>query len=290
MTRFKALQGRTIPVKAGMVGTFLAAAVVCCMTASVAVGAPPPGGLVGLNGVAVSGGTVDSFDSSLGAYGGSNKSKAALVESNGRVALYGGAALSGSVVSTQGAISLASSAKVTGSVTAGGSVTNRGRVSGTVTRFAPSPAIVAPSVAACGPYSTATGITGGSFVYAPHRGNLEVVRGTVTLANGAYCFHNVLVGTGATLRVAGPVTIGLTGKWDTTTARILNTTHVPTNLQITSSHAGGAGMVIGGGDNAYMTVVAPKTTVNIYKGPYFGTVLAGKLNLNAAPAVHVDLH
>jgi hypothetical protein len=119
---------------------------------------------------------------------------------------------------------------------------------------------------------------------------LEVVRGTVTLANGAYCFHSVLVGTGATLKVAGPVTISLTGKWDTTTAKIVNTTHVPSNLQITSSHSGGLGMVIGGGNNAYMTVVAPNTTVNIYKGPYFGTVLAGKLNLNAAPAVHVDLH
>ena len=133
-------------------------------------------------------------------------------------------------------------------------------------------------------------MSGGVFVYSSFTGDLDVVSGTLTLANGTYCFHNVFVGTGARLRVAGPVTINLSGRWDTTTAKIVNTTHVPTNLRVNSSHSGGIGMVIGGGNDAYMTVVAPKTTVNIYKRAYFGTVLARKLNLNSAPAVHVDVH
>ena len=109
-------------------------------------------GLVGLSGVSVSGGSIDSFDSSLGSYGSSNRGKAALVLSNGRISLAH-AVLLGSVLSTQGSILVASSAKVTGNATAGGAVSGAGHVAGPVKQNAPTPAIAAPTVSTCGPYS-----------------------------------------------------------------------------------------------------------------------------------------
>ena len=156
-------------------------------------------GFVGLNGVSIvpNGSSVDSFDSSAGLYGGSNQGSAALVLSNGTVSI-GHVVLHGDVLSTQGGVRFTTStAHVTGDVTAGGAVSGPGLVDGTVTQNAPSPAISAPTVAACSPYSNKSGISGGSFTYSA--GNLTVVSGTVTLANGAYCFHNITLGTGTTL-------------------------------------------------------------------------------------------
>jgi hypothetical protein len=250
-------------------------------------------GLVGLTGVSIvpTGSYVDSFDSSLGPYGGgSNYGNDAFALSNGTVSI-GNVAFLGGVVSTQGAVRLTTrAAEVTGNVTAGTTVTNPGRVFGTVTQNAPSPAISAPTVASCLPFSHKTGISGGSFAYSAVTGNLTVVSGTVTLATGTYCFHNVHVGTGAKLRVAGPVTINLTGTFLTPTAKIINTTDVPGNLRINSRYVGANGVSIAGGADAYMTIVAPSTTVAIVKGAFFGRILAGTLKVSGASTIHEDVH
>ena len=88
----------------------------------------PAAEIVGLNGVSVktTGGKIDSYDSSAGAYGSSNHGSAALVLSNAPVS-FAGVVLSGGATSTQGGVSVAKSASVSGNVTAGGTASVRGK-------------------------------------------------------------------------------------------------------------------------------------------------------------------
>jgi hypothetical protein len=251
-----------------------------------------PVGIVGLSGgvsVKTSGGKIDSYDSSVGPYGSSNHGSAALVMSNGPLWLAG-VLLSGSATSTQDAVTVASTATVGGDVTAGTTVTNTGTVGGTVTQNSPSTALTGPTVSACGPFSAATGISGGTFSYAKSTGNLTVKSGTVKLASKTYCFHTIALAAGTVLSVSGPVTIHLTGKITGAKGHILNKTNLPANLRIESSYTGLGGLTLAGGSHAYMKVLAPQTTVTIPGGSFFGTVLAGTVNLTGTVAFHADTH
>jgi hypothetical protein len=247
-----------------------------------------PVGLIGLGGVSVttSGGTIDSFDSTLGVYGPSNHGSTAQVMSNAALS-FSGVQLLGSTISTGGNVTVASSASVSGNVTAGNTATILGTVGGTVTQHSPSTTLSTPAVAACSPFSSGSGISGGTFTYSS--GNLDVKSGTVTLANGTYCFNNVMVEVGATLQVNGPVTVNLTGKLSGV-GQISNTTSLPANLHIASSFASSGGVAIVGGANAAMTIVAPKTSVAIAGGSYFGTVLGQTVKLTGGLSYHADQH
>lgn len=228
-------------------------------------------GLVGLRGVSVStsGGMIDSFDSSHGAYRGSNHASAALVLSNAAVSLAG-VTLFGDV--TGSTVTVGSSASVTG----------------LVTQSAPSPPVAVPAVARCAAFSKA-GIKGGKFVYSTTTGNLKVVKGTVKLANGTYCFNNVTLSPKSMLLVRGPVTIHLRGKL-TGSGQLVNKTNKDANLRIDTSFKGGNGLAITGNSHAYMTILAPRTTVTIAGGSYFGTLLAGTVKLTGKTAFHADTH
>jgi hypothetical protein len=247
-------------------------------------------GIIGLNGVSVatSGGTIDSFNSSAGPYGSSNHGSAALVMSNGPLS-FAGVALLGSTESTQGSVSVAKSASVSGKVTAGTTVSNLGTVGGTVTQHSPTTPLSGPTVSACSPHSAKTGISGGSFSYSAGTGNLAVMSGTVKLANRTYCFNNVTLTAGSVLSVSGPVTIHLTGKL-TGSGQIVNTTSLPANLHIDTSFTGSNGVAIVGDSHAYMTIFAPRTTVTITRGMFFGTLLAGTVNLSGGIRFHADMH
>jgi Carboxypeptidase regulatory-like domain/Bacterial Ig-like domain (group 3) len=249
-----------------------------------------PVGIIGLNSVSVatSGGKIDSFDSSAGAYGPSNHGSAALVMSNGALS-FAGVSLLGSTISTHGSVSVAHTASVSGDVTAGTTASISGTVGGTVTQHSLSAALAVPTVAACHPHSAKTGISGGKFTYSPGNGNLVVKSGTVKLASRTYCFNNVTVNAGATLSVSGPVTIHLTGKL-TVKGQIANTTGLPAKLHIDTSYAGANGVAIVGGAHAAMTIVAPKTSVAIAGGAFFGTVLAKTVKLTGGIAFHADQH
>ena len=97
--------------------------------------------------------------------------------------------------------------------------------------------------------------------------------GTVKLASKTYCFNNVTLNAGAKLQVTGAVTINLTGKL-TGAGTIVNTTNLPAKLHINSSFSSAGGVSIKGGAKAALTIVAPKTSVAITGGSFFGTVLA----------------
>lgn len=280
--------------RAGSAVALLIALALAVVFAASATADAPDAGLIGLNGVSIvpTGGAVDSFDSSLGPYGPSNHATGALVMSNGLVSI-GEVSYAGDVVSTQGSVRLTTKAAVvTGDVTAGGTVSNLGNIDGTVTESSPSPAISVPSVAACGaPYSPHTGISGRDFVYSQRTGNLTVFsHGTVRLANGVYCFRNVLLSTDTRLKVTGPVTITLNGTLVAPTAKIINAADVPADLRIYSSYSGAGGVAIEGGAHAYLTILAPRTDVTIARGSFFGRISAQTLKVRGAAAIHVDVH
>ncbi|MDX6481376.1 MAG: hypothetical protein QOG85_1886 [Gaiellaceae bacterium] len=250
-----------------------------------------PVGLVGLNGVSVktSGGKIDSFDSSAGPYGSANHGTSAFVLTNGPLWL-GGVVLSGSGTSTQDAVTVTSTANVSGDVRAGTTATVSGTVGGTVTQNSPSTPVSGPSVSACAPFSTKTGISGGTFSYSATTGNLTVKMGTVKLASKTYCFHMIALASGTKLSVSGPVTIHLTGRITGASGHIVNTTNAVANLHVDSSFNGTGAIVIAGGAHAYMTVVAPGAIVNIPSGSFFGTLLAGTVNLTGTTLFHEDTH
>ena len=230
-------------------------------------------GLVGLNGVSVStsGGVIDSFDSSQGAYGSANHASSALVLSNGDVSLAG-VAVSGDVQAA-GTVSLSSTALV----------------SGLVTQSTPLPPIVSPTVSRCASLSKKSGTRHGKFTYSRRTGNLKVAKGTVKLANGTYCFGNLTLAKGSTLVVSGRVTIDLRGKL-TAKGHIVNTTKRAANLMVESSSTRSSGVTIAGDNEAYMTILAPGTTVSVSGGSLFGTVLAGTVKVTGKTAIHLDTH
>jgi hypothetical protein len=248
-----------------------------------------PVGIIGLNGVKVStsGGKIDSFKSSSGAYGSSNHGGAALVMSKGPLS-FAGVALLGGAISTGSSVSVSSTASVSGNVTAGTTASILGTVGGTVTQHSPSTALSQPIVSMCPKFSGKTGISGGTFSYSATTGNLAVKGGTVKLASKAYCFNNVTLAAGSTLSVSGPVTIHLRAKLSGK-GQIANTTNLPRNLHIDTSYTGSAGVAILGGNHAAMTIVAPKTSVTIAGGSYFGTVLAAAVNLAGKLSFHADM-
>jgi hypothetical protein len=250
-----------------------------------------PAGIIALNGVSVAtrGGKIDSFNSSAGPYGSlTNHGSAAAVISNGPVSLAG-VALLGSALSTHGAVSVSHTASVSGKVTAGTTASILGKVSGAVTRSSPSGALALPTVTTCAGYSAKTGISGGKFTYTPRNGNLTIKRGTVKLASKTYCFNNITLAARSTLSVSGPVAIHLQGKL-TSKGQIANTTSLPAALRIDTRYTGSNGVAIVGGNQAVMALLAPKTTVTISGGSFFGTLIAGTVKLTGRIAFHADQH
>ena len=249
-----------------------------------------PSGLVGVQDVSVttSGATIDSFDSSLGAYSAkTNHGSDALVISNGTSGLAGVKVL-GDATSSQGAVTVASTARVTGDITAGTTASIAGTVGGTVTQNDPSAAFSLPPVAACSPFTAKSRIKGtGKFSYSKNTGDLTVSKGPIKLAKGAYCFHSIVLATGTTLTVNGPVTLSLKGQI-TGSGHIVNLTNNPAKLRIQTSYSGADGLTLQGSIHAYMTVLAPATTVTIPSGSIFGNLFAGSVNLTGTAKFHAD--
>ena len=146
---------------------------------------------------------------------------------------------------------------------------------------------------ACSPYSDGSGI-GGAFTYDAVKGDLTVKGGkTATLAAGTYCFHNVTVGGGATLRAAGAVGLALTGKLDAGGGSSLVTaSSAPSDLKIRSSYTGGGGVSLGGGCTAYATAL--RTEDGHRARRRLGRLrLAARQDARTSPAtraVHYDKH
>ena len=245
-------------------------------------------GIVGLDSVSIGANKalVDSFTSS-GGYP-ATMGSSALILSNGHVGVNG-AKISGSIISSRGSVDLGPGTEVTGSVTAGAAINNKGTVAGAILPNEPSGLIVANAVPNCGAFTSNPGVSGGKFTYS--NGDLAVsANSTVTLASGTYCFQSLTLSGNATLQVSGPVVINLTGPLHTSGGSLVNTTQVPSNLQIATSYTGGAGVTIAGNTSAYLTVYAPGTDVTITGGsPVFGALLGKTLTVSGNSQVHYDV-
>jgi len=224
------------------------------------------------NGALTISGNTDSYNSSLGAYGGTNLSSNGTIKSNGNITVQGGS-------------------DVHGNVTAGGTVTNSGTVTGTVTSNASSP-VTMPSVSACGPpYSSGTGITGGS--YNSSTGAWTVSGGaTGTLAPGTYCFSSVTISGGSSkLSISGATTLNLTGQGTFSGGGFYNGTGDPSNLLIQSSYSSASnGITISsGGANTSATVNCPSCKVTLSGGgDFYGAIIASTLTVSGGTSVHYD--
>ena len=65
--------------------------------------------------------------------------------------------------------------------------------------------------------------------------------------------------------------------------------NLPGNLHIDSSFTGSAGIAIAGGSHAAMKILAPRTTVTISGGSFFGTLFAATVKLTGTTAFHADM-
>jgi len=248
--------------------------------------------LVGLEGVTISGAAyADSYDSN-GGYP-ATKGSLANVLSNGAITIVNSGAVWGNVRSTRAGVVISGASKVTGNATAGTMVSRSGSgaVGGTITNNALAPLVTLPAVPTCGPpYSSNSGISG-TYSYNASAGDLTLSGVNVaTLANGAYCFHNLTLTNIAQLKVNGPVIIKLTGALNIGGASSFsNTTGIPGNLRILSSYSGAGGVTINNGANNYMLVYAPQTEVNILGvARLFGSVVGKTITVGNSGAIHYD--
>jgi Tfp pilus assembly protein PilX len=216
------------------------------------------------------GSTIDSYDSSKGAYNAALGGGVFNKGSNGNVSSNGNISLSGSGTT------------IYGDATATGTVS--GSVTGTKTTGA-APQTYTP-VGACGPpYSSGTGITGGS--YNSSTGALSTgSHEALTFAPGTYCLSSISLGSHSTLTVSGATTINLTADTDLSGGDIVNPGN-PANLAINSSST--AGLKVNGGANASMTINCPKCAVTINGGgSFYGSITAGSFTASGGALLHYD--
>lgn len=226
--------------------------------------------------ITLSGGSVsDSFDCSLGPYGGANVGNEGHVRSNGDITLSSG------------------STQVRGDATAGGEVDPSGgaTVVGATTNNAPP--LTFPPVTPCGPpYSNGTGITwSGDGSYDSATGELGGSGGAnIVLANGIYCFNEITLSGSSTLTVNGPVQIYLTGKSVLSGGGIQNTSNLASNLRIYSSGVGNSqGITLSGGSTAYMAIYAPEAKITFSGGSdFYGAIIGQSITNSGGTQMHYD--
>jgi hypothetical protein len=235
-----------------------------------------PYALFGRDFVTLGGGaTTDSYDSRIAPYNAFTVGSRGDVRTNGDITLNGGSTI------------------VHGNATQSSASSIGDTVTGTKTTGAPNVTAPCGTPPACGPpYSSAVGITGGSYI--PGTGVLKGNGATVTLASGTYCFSSIDFTTpGSKLSVSSPVTINITGSVDFGGGAFANTTGNPANLLLNSSCNGSCGgtegIILTGNAQAYMAVYAPLATVKFSGGAdFWGAVFAASVKNTGGTTLHYD--
>lgn len=204
--------------------------------------------------------STDSYDSSLGAYGGANVFQTGSVRSNGDINLTGGAVVNGDaipgpdhVVSTNG------NATVTGVSTAASSE-----------KSLPVPVVPANAV------------------------NLGAInlsgKATQTLTAGTYLVSSLsITGNGQLIIDAskGPVNVYVSGAVSVAGNGITNSSGLPSNFNLVET--GTAAVSLAGNGTFSGTVYAPTSAVTLSgNGTTFGAVLGASLNLVGNGVIHFD--
>ncbi len=235
---------------------------------------------------------VDSFDSSVGNYGGAN------ILSNGNVGTNGTSA---------GIININNNATVQGNLSTGvgGTVImdNGSTVSGTTTHTnsVALPAVVVPSsltsLSSGGTYSLGNNATG-------------------TLNSGDYKYTKLDLHNNAILNINGNVRLYLTGATALTTQNNVNiniasganltlyvdgvlsadnnvlfnsASHLPSKFNIYSTYTGSNGVVISNNGTTYAGIYAPQTNITLSNNDaFYGAVVGKTVNLSNNGEVHYD--
>lgn len=217
------------------------------------------------------GGVIDSFDTRVGPY-------TATAADNGDA--Y-----------ADGFIDLAAGTTLRGDASAGATITVAAgaTIEGTTTVSAPPLAL--PDVPPCSPFQAdMTGIIagGGVWSYDAVSGDLHADAGaTIVLADGAYCFHDVIIAGGSTLVVNGPVTLSLTGTFDASAGVVTNTTDLPARLLVFVT--GGNPVRLAGGPGAALAIHARQSAVTLSgAGDFYGAIVARSVDSTGGTNLHYD--
>jgi hypothetical protein len=144
----------------------------------------------------------------------------------------------------------------------------------------------------------AANISSGTYTYNQSTGDLTVSSSgnIVTLKyngtlGGVFCFRNISISGGATIKVAGPVVLYVKGTIAASGGAFSNTTNFPADLRILDSYNGSNGVNISGGTQSYLTVYAPLTDVIISgNSPLTGAILGKTIVSSGNAQIHVDLN
>jgi hypothetical protein len=108
----------------------------------------------------------------------------------------------------------------------------------------------------------------------------------LTLMGGKYYFTSAVIDGRATLTIAGPTTIYLSGPSEFTGNGVTNLSQDPADLIIYST---GATMALSGTAGFYGAVIAPATDIELVgTGDYYGTILGRTLDMDGTAVIHVD--
>ena len=228
-------------------------------------GSGPPFGVVGLNGIRMSGSsTIDSFNSSNGPYLPGTATANASVGSNGNITLSGAATVRGDA--RPGA----------GMTTSGGTVTGS---------TAPLTSALSEPAASAGSYVTtnndanvAAYMSGGGFSLSGSQ--------SAVMPAGTYYFTSFNMSGQSTLTLLGPVTIYVAGTVSLS-GGVTTSNSIPANLniQVTTS----ASVTLSGATNYYVDLYAPQSRVSLTGGAQLmGSVVARFLTMSGGSSIHMD--
>ncbi len=216
--------------------------------------------------------TTDSYDSSLGVYGGANSGHDGDVGTNATTA--GGVTVSGSIF-------------VDGQIAVGPGVANPTTV---VTGYDPSFITGTPKVVSMGTPVSMPSVT----VPAGLTCNDYTVNGntTTTLAPGTYCYHDLKLSGNSTLTSTGVVTIYLTGSLTASGNSTFGVINDPTKVTLLMTSNADATIDQGsvtGNSNFYGAIYGPDADFNITgNAEIFGSIIAQRVTMSGNAYIHYD--
>ncbi len=236
---------------------------------------PPTIGFVGIDAVNGSNNAhTDSYDSTIGNYGGSNRYENGGVRSRGNIHLSSAVNIYGDAEGADVEIQPGSNAKVSGAIIE----TPMGTVFEDIDF---SEAFINDN------YTIERGPTWAPPFYNSSTGDLVVNNGRhITLQAGTYHFRNLHLAGGSKLNINGEVKIYVDSELRFDNGTVANLSHQPRNLEL---NVGDGPVNIQGGHQLHAVIYAPKSDVTIANGSgFFGSIVGKTLTFAGGGGLHFD--
>jgi len=222
-------------------------------------------GLIGLNGISMSGNSSISYWSANGV-----TSAHGSIASNGDIKLSGSTSIAGDARPGPGhAVSTSGGASVTGST-------------------APLTKNLSFPPGSAGNYAASNDDINASPYWHSDDNDFSLNgSAALTLPGGNYYFHDFSTGGQTTLTFTGPATIYVTGNFNMS-GQTVTAANLPRNLQIID--CGSGNLTISGGSALYADVYAPQSNITLSgSGDIYGSVLGQSVNMSGTSGIHYDL-